>query len=182
MNLRFLNILFSIAFIILGCISVSAQTNFPIPSESNRRLFYVQRSTNSNTIIYDANLLADKSINTEKPIDAYWIMYENGGKRKDLSFIQRKLAYGVEVTPSLKKDQYDFNIVSYPKKKLKLVKDPISGVCALMSIGGKTGKLKKVFVQVDPAGAFSLSPDIKYVEIFGTDYFTGQPLYEKIIL
>lgn len=176
---RFL--LLSLTLISIYSISFG-QKDFPVPPETYKRLFYVQRSSNTNTIIYDVNLLPGDIINKKKPIDAYWLMYAKGGRREELSYIQRKLAYGIDFRPTTSVNQYEFNIVSYPKRKLYLVKDLKLGFFALMDINGKPARLKNVFVSVAPRGAFSLSPDIEYVEIFGVDHKTGDPVYEKILI
>ena len=41
---------------------------FPTPADSDIRLFYIQRSSNINTILYDANLGADKKLDPENPV------------------------------------------------------------------------------------------------------------------
>ena len=70
--------------------------NLPVPDEE-RQLFYLQRDPNTNTVIYTLNI-KDGEIDENQPVNAHWIRYAEGGKRTNLSFVQRKFAYGVNHT------------------------------------------------------------------------------------
>jgi len=54
-------------------------------------LFYVQRTVNANTIVYELD--SDSNLVESQPIKAFWIKYEDGSKKESLSLIQRKYAY-----------------------------------------------------------------------------------------
>lgn len=161
---------------------IIAQNSYPTPSLNKDRLFYIQRSGNTNTIMYDANFVKEHKIDPDHPINTYWVIYDEGGKKKDLNFFQRKLAYGIDFKPLGKSNEYEFTLVSYPKKKLYLHLDSNGIPFAVIDINGKKANLHKVFVKIDPSGIFSLSPKVKYVELFGFDLITGIPVYEKIII
>jgi hypothetical protein len=161
---------------------IIAQNSYPTPSLNKDRLFYIQRSGNTNTIMYDANFAKEHKLDPNHPINTYWVIYDEGGKKKDLNFFQRKLAYGIDFKPLGKINEYEFTLVSYPKKKLYLHLDSNGIPFAVIDINGKKANLHKVFVKIDPSGIFSLSPKVKYVELFGFDPVTGIPVYEKIII
>ena len=63
------------------------RVEFPVPSEPNM-LFYVQRSVNSNTVVYAARLDADGAIDPKTPVDAFWRWYNVDGQKKPLNFIE----------------------------------------------------------------------------------------------
>jgi hypothetical protein len=88
-NFLFLLVLF------VGANGIMAQEAYPTPPLSHYNLFYIQRSGNTNTIVYDANFVDKNKINVTKPVDIYWIRYTNGGAKEGLTFIQRNLAYGL---------------------------------------------------------------------------------------
>ena len=71
------------------------QASYPVPQKTDKLLFYLQRSHNKNTIVYELNTLPNGEINIKNPINVYWIRYEEGGRRAELSFIQRR-AFGVK--------------------------------------------------------------------------------------
>ena len=68
---------------------------YPVPPLNSQRLFYLQRTPNVNTIVYDLNLTNDGKLNTVEPVKAYWIRYAENGQKQDLNYIQRKFAYGL---------------------------------------------------------------------------------------
>src|ERR1700741_2751609 len=65
--------------------------DFPIPPQTKSMLFYIQRSTNSNTIIYDANIKNGK-IDADKALNIYWIRYTEKNQKKELNYLERVLA------------------------------------------------------------------------------------------
>jgi len=94
-----------------------AVVDYPEPSGIENMLFYVQRTVNTNTIIYELNLDSDSNLVESQPIKAYWIKYEDGNKKEGLSLIQRKYAYGIEAKVVNKEKQlFSFHFVSYKKE------------------------------------------------------------------
>ncbi len=79
---------------------------FPTPTGIENLLFYIQRDPNTNTIVYTLNLDEHGQINHSSPIHPFWIRYPEGGAKKELNFIQRKFAYGIN-SKKLGTDQFD---------------------------------------------------------------------------
>ena len=152
---------------------------FPIPTGSPIRLFYIQRSNNSNTVIYDANLLKNNTLNSSNPVHPYWIRYAEGGKIEELTTIQRTLAYGL-YTNKIKNalDTFEGHFFAYRKRKFIVKMDDSKRPIALFQINGKMQILDHVWVQVEEAG---LTPKIPYIELFGRDVKTGAIVYEKFV-
>ena len=149
--------------------------NYPVPQSTNT-LFYIQRNVNKNTVVYDLNFKEDGSLDPKKPLNVYWVMYENNGQRKNLNFLQRKLAYGYNITKS---DGYEIELqlVSYKKRKIYLALDDEGNYKAYMLINGTTAILKNIFVYANESGAF---PSVEYVEMFGVNEAEDRVVYEKI--
>lgn len=158
--------------------ALAAQDGYPRPPVPAENLFYIQRSGNHNTIVYDANLTNDKRFNPKKPVSIYWIRYTNGGAKEDLTFIQRTLAYGVSVK-SLGDNYYEFHFVSYAKKKFILYLDAAGNPCAKLEVNGKQIVIRKIFISIEEKSRWSLAPKIEYVEFYGSDPYSGKSLYEK---
>lgn len=152
---------------------------FPIPPDSPIRLFYIQRSNNSNTVIYDANMLKNSSLNPKEPVHTYWIRYAEGGVKEELSTIQRTLAYGLH-TNKMKDNigSYEGCFFAYRKRKFVVKMNKDNEPIALFPINGKLQILDHVWVQVEEAG---LTPKIPYIELFGKDIKSGLPVYEKFV-
>jgi hypothetical protein len=150
-----------VVFICIGFISLAnSAERFPTPPDSPIRLFYIQRSTNANTVVYDANLIANKTLNAKDPVHTYWIRYGDKGQKEELSTIQRTLAYGL-YTDAINAESNAFAGGA-----------PI----ALFPINGKLQILKRVFVSVDES---HMMPSVNYIELFGKDVLTGKDVYER---
>ena len=149
---------------------------FPIPPVSKKLLFYVQRSVNTNTVMYEANLLPNGKLNPEKPVHVYWIKYEDQGKIKELNYLDRTLAYGVNCTADIN-DKYILNFVASSKKKPIVFMDKDGIPKAYLTINKTVCRLEKIFVQ---AVETSWLPKVDYVDLIGTDIKTGERLTERV--
>lgn len=157
---------------------------FPVPSGNKKMLFYVQRTHNTNTIVYELNYLNDSMLNPASPIHPFWIRYAdqgaNKGKTEELSYIQRQYAYGV-TTQLIDKEKQTFkvNFVSYKKRDIFLMRSKTDkSYAAFMTINGKLVRLERVFVMIE-GGTFWV-PHITYVDVTGRD-MAGKTVSEKII-
>lgn len=154
---------------------------FPVPKDNDATLFYVQRTHNTNTIMYDVNYNADSSINEAEPVKIYWIRYADKGEIAPLSYLQRHYAYGINalMTDSVKRS-FRLRFVSYKEKDIYLLRSK-SGkkYQAFISINGKMAIFNKAFARID--GGTFMVPHITYVEISGKDPATGKKTSERII-
>jgi hypothetical protein len=154
---------------------------FPVPKENSRLLFYIQRTHNKNTIMYEVNYKADSTINELEPVKVYWIRYSDMGEIAPLSYIQRHYAYGIEsLMTDKQKKVFRINLVSYPKRPIYLMRaEGDSRYRAYIIMDNKPVYLVKAFAKIE-GGTFWV-PHITYVELTGKDPVTGKKLIEKII-
>jgi hypothetical protein len=160
---------------------IDAQNAYPTPPDKFERLFYIQRTGNINTIVYDVNFSAHKIINVDNPINAYWIRYADNGETKPLSYIQKTFAYGTKSKKLVPDNTFEFNLVSYSKKKMMLALDTNGKPYVYADINGRRIQLEHIFVKTEGGSMLSFVPSVQYVEIFGKDPNTGAAIYEKII-
>jgi hypothetical protein len=151
------------------------EDKFPVPPDNISRLFYVQRSPNANTIIYELNE-HDGKLDTEAPIHVYWLRYGDKGQKEELSYIQRKFAYGLTFKPKAN-DQYDVRFVSYKKFPLTLMKAGDGKYHIFATIDQKEMILSRIFIKIE-GGSFWI-PNVVYVELKGTDPSTGREITER---
>jgi hypothetical protein len=176
--------------IILGLIVITATSysqnklkdTYPVPVKTDKLLFYLQRSKNSNTIIYELNTLPNGALNKAEPVHPYWLRYEEGGKKMELSYVQKTLAFGIDaVVTDKEKGNYVLTMVSYKGRTLFLQKRLINNIYRywiFIVINGKISILQSIFVNsVDNYFGY---PIVNSVELFGTDAKTGSNVYEKI--
>ncbi|MBD2755121.1 DUF4833 domain-containing protein [Spirosoma validum] len=173
-------IVFWILFAWLGHDTLPAQAG-DVPGSAPAaasRLFYLQRSKDANTVVYQANVLADQKLSPQKPVDVFWIRYAEQGQREELSSIQWQLAYGYQHRACADKpDSYELRLNAYPKRPLKVVHSQGKTV-AMIVINGQNAHLQKIFIQL--ASSFHLVPKVAYIELFGVDPDSGQSVYERI--
>ncbi len=148
---------------------------FPAPPDNVSRLFYVQRTSNANTLIYELNT-HNGQLDEENPMHVYWLRYAEKGQKEELNYIQRKFAYGL-VTKKLGNDQYDVRFVSYKKFPLLLMKANDGKYHIFATIEQKQMMLNRVFVKIE-GGSFWL-PNVVYVELRGTDQATGREIIQR---
>jgi Domain of unknown function (DUF4833) len=147
---------------------------FPTPPDTPQRLFYIQRSNNIHTVIYDANFDSPHHLHPTEPVKVYWIRYADRGQVQSLTYIQRKMAYGVEVLKTA--DGFEMQVVAFKKRKITIKFDQQKPV-AITKIAGAECCLKKVFVQL--ADEDSVIPKVSYVALFGKNTKTGQDVVER---
>ena len=149
---------------------------FPFPPDSPNRLFFIQRSTNANVVVYDANLIAGK-LNAKDPVHTYWYRFGEKGQKEELTTIQRTLAYGLYTTavPGAL-NTYEGHFLAYRKRKFMVKQDASGDPIALFPINGKMQILKRVFVTVDDS---KFMTTVNYIELFGKDPVSGRDVYEK---
>lgn len=150
----------------LFCITVQAIT---IPKE---HVFVFERSTNSNFVCYDINL-EDGMLNQKQPLNAYWVLAEKT-RIESLTFLDRKMAYGVKVISS-KKNEAQVHLTAYKDLSFRICKHKGKWV-AIAKLHGHELVIQKMFAQMKPP----LSVKCEYVDIIGTDIETGEKLSERI--
>jgi hypothetical protein len=150
---------------------------FKVPADPNQ-LFYLQRSTNSNTIVYAANLLKPGQLNPDHPLDVFWRRYTEDGGKRGLNFIERTMAYGA--TPHVAAGhphEYDASIVSFPQINFRIGVDHDGSPEAIVQMGGRAAKIVSAYVQVDESGFI---PALVYMDIYGIEKATGHILHEHL--
>jgi hypothetical protein len=149
---------------------------YKVPDDADM-LFYVERSVNSNTVVYAANRDAHGAIDASSPVVAFWRWFNVDGHKKDLNFIERMMAYGVRKNPPGPRGQMTFKIAALPERTLTLDLDENGRPEALIQIGARTVKLAYVYLQV----VDGLVPSVPALDIFGTDKASGKAIQEHIV-
>ncbi|TDE11316.1 DUF4833 domain-containing protein [Dyadobacter psychrotolerans] len=151
--------------------------SFPVPSNIPGLLFYIQRDPNSNTIVYELNTDKAGRISDKEPVHTFWIRYPEGGMRKDLNYLQRKFAYGINTKP-IGNGNYELRSVAYSKLPLYLRRDVKNQYHVYADIGNRKCILNRVFIRID-GGSF-WSPNVLYIELKGIEITTGKIITQRI--
>ncbi len=138
---------------------------FPTPKNISNQLFYVQRDPNINTIICQLNVNENGELNKEQPVNVFWMRYADKEGKKDLNYIQRKFAYGIQ-TKDIGNGNYELRFVSYKKFPLLLTKSSTDKKYHVYATANnKKILLDRIFLRIE-GGTFWV-PNVKYVEIKG---------------
>ena len=128
-------------------------------------LFYIEKNDNANTTFYDINLDEDGLINSKKPIDIYWKLFDEDGRRDEVSFIARKLAFGLseieEIDPG---KHYSVRVASMDRNIEVKRYDNCSW--AEMVIDGKVSKIERVMLKIKKSIPFV---SLVYMDLYGSD-------------
>jgi hypothetical protein len=154
--------------------SCKKQESFPIPPSDHKSLFYIQRTPNTNTIMYDLKLDNANAVDQEEPVDVYWLRYGEEGQKEDLSFIQEHYAYGLK-TKKVKDGKFELRFVSYKKLPFYLTQSSRDNrYHVVATINGVDIEVSRVFLQIE-GGSFWL-PNVECVEVKGVDPQTGKEI------
>lgn len=148
----------------------------PASKKLNQRLFVIERNMNKNAVCYDANVLNNGTLNIENPIDAYWLEFASDGKRSELNYIQRHMAYGFSFEKTSLGNIY-VTLKAFNKRRILVSIDHRGNSHALIKINGVDANLTKIFVTARP----KMYTTVEFIELYGNDIRTGKALYEKII-
>jgi hypothetical protein len=159
----------------LPSLYVAAQEGFPVPPANDRQLFYLQRTSNTNTIVYELNIKKGE-LDKNNPVHVYWIRYAEKGQTAELSWVQRAFAYGVKIK-SYPDSSYRVRLVSYAGYSMYLKKGVDGKYRMYAAINGKMMILDHIFVKI--TGGTTWSPDIEYFEVSGFDPYTGKAVAER---
>lgn len=140
---------------------------FPTPKDISNQLFYLQRDPNTNTIICQLNVDKNGIVNKEQPVNVFWMRYGDKGEKKELSYIQRKFAYGI-ISKNLGNGQFELRFTSHKKLPMYLNKSGADKKYHVFAtINNKKMQLERIFLRIE-GGTFWF-PNVKYVEIKGFD-------------
>ena len=154
------------------------QDTFPVPAGIKNQLFYLQRTTNTNTVIYSLNVNEKGELDESTPVKVFWIRYPEGGMRKELNFIQKAFAYGT-ISKKNKDGSFTIQLVAYKKKEFILKKSPSDNTYKMYTlINNKESEIKRVYIQIDPGGTL-FNPNVRYIEMKGKEAATNKPIMER---
>ena len=143
-------------------------------ASADERLFHIARSLNPNWVCYDARL-KDGKLNMSDPVHIYWHNNsDNPGHENELSFFQRKMAYGVKVLKAGNQEA-EIRLTAYKKRNLHVCKRNGRWV-ALCTINGKRCILREIYVQLKPKNPLS----VVYIQLSGISATDGSKQAEKI--
>jgi hypothetical protein len=169
-----------------GC--AQDQTRLPLTIEQSKAapdgalaethpLFIIERSKNANVVHYDARLTADGNLYPEEPVIAYYVMLAEDGRRKELNWIEKTMAYGFDIKPDPSVSGYKMTMVATPQWPITVKKEG-NAVRAELVIDGQPAVVEKMYINASDG---PLWPTVHYIELYGIDLQTGEKRFEKVM-
>jgi hypothetical protein len=140
-------------------------------------LFTITRSTNRNVVHYECRFDARGALDRKQPLAAHWLMHEDGGRREELTWVERQLAYGWSIASKVRPEGFDVRMLACPRRPLCVRALTSGGYRAIVPIAGRKAFLQRIFVQVQDD---ALVPHVDYVELVGSDVETRAPRRERV--
>lgn len=148
-----------------------------VPDDPNI-LFYIQKNTNPNTIVYALLLGEDGKINPKDPIEVFWRRYQEDGRKKKLGWLEKTFAFDFKVSAvASRPNSYVFSLVAMKNRKLYATQNKKGEPEVATIIAGKMARLDRIYLMVDDTKRIQ---EVLSMELFGRDMKTGKFIYEKI--
>lgn len=141
---------------------------------ADERMFHITRSVNANWVCYDARL-KNGALNMDDPVHVYW--HNNSdrpGCEDELSFFQRKMAYGYKVLKR-SSNEVEYRLTAYKGRSLTLCRRNGHWV-SLCTINGKRCVLKEIHVKTKDGNPLK----VLYINLIGIAISDGSSQREKI--
>jgi hypothetical protein len=140
-------------------------------------LFTIQRSKNANVVQYDVQLTPEGKLDPREPIIAYWVMLAEDGRKQQLIWVEKEMAYGFTTKCDAKGDLVIMDMVADIGRKVK-VYERDGTYRAEILIDGRPAFIEKIYIKSIEGGTL---PTVEYMELCGQDIGTGYNCYEKVI-
>jgi len=140
----------------------------------SRELFTLARNTNANVVKYAIRTGKDGLLAVAEPIEAYWLMLAENGRREELTWTERQFAYGFSVSNSSARGCV-LHLAACAERALRVCF--VDGAYrAQLPIAKQPATLRRIFVCTEQ---HALLPGVRYVEISGTNA-GGKTVTERI--
>jgi hypothetical protein len=149
---------------------------FDARGASTESLFVIARSKNANVVRYDVRPTKNGGYDVRRPLDVYWLMQAEDGRREELSELERRTAYGYELLPGATATTFVFRLVALKARPLT-VRRRGARFGAELVLAGAPARLERVFVATKESG---ILPRVLYIELSGRRISDGKPVRERI--
>jgi hypothetical protein len=156
----------------LACVALTRGARSAAP----RALFVIARSLNANQVHYAVRYSSHAGFDRERPLQAYWVMHAEDGRREELSWLERQFAYGWSIVSPITAQHFELQLLAFPRRVLVRL-DGSGGVRAEVIIQGRAASLQRIFVQLGQGPGLV----VRHVDVFGIDLASGRALRERIL-
>jgi hypothetical protein len=133
-----------------------------------RSLFTIGRSKNKNVVRYSARC-HKQVLDVTAPIEAHWLMLAEDGRREELTWAERQLAYGFGAS-KVSVEGCQLHLVAFKARSISVERRG-AAFRAVVDIAGRRAELERIFVQTNEG----ILPSVVHVDLHGRS-LDGAPL------
>ncbi len=170
------NYLARIAFLVVAVATMVMLWSVVVQGDEPGRdaLFHIERNKNANIIQYDAQLGPDGMLHSKEPVVGYWVRLADQGQIKQLTWLQKKFAYGFKAKLNRAQDTVTLDMAANLGRTIMVRKDG-DDYRAISHIDGVPSYIHKIFIHATGQG---LSTKVDYIELYGSAIISGDEQYE----
>jgi Domain of unknown function (DUF4833) len=146
-----------------------------LSAASSRELFTLGRSKNANVVKYAVRTSAEGRLDAERPLEAYWLMLAEDGRREELTWTERQLAYGFSISRQTSQGLL-LHLSACSARELR-VRYSQGAFRAELAVAGQPAFLQRIFVHTEEG---LLLPRVRYVELVGLNA-SAQRVTERVV-
>lgn len=161
----------------LALLGAAAAASAPANGVAEQPLFRLERSKNANVVQYGARVGSHGRLDAEQPVVGYWVRLAEDGRRKELSWIQWRFAYGFDVAYDPEADVAVMEMNADIGRRVRITRQG-DAYRAVTRIDGRPAFIEKLFVQSIEGG---WRPKVEYIDFVGADVETGEPRRERFV-
>jgi Domain of unknown function (DUF4833) len=139
-------------------------------------MFQLLRNKNANVVEYGVRIEPSGLLDTDRPLEADWLLKAEDGRREGLSFFERSFAYGIDWKVKTPGEVYEATLVCCKDRDLLVLKRN-GRYEADTKIGGIPSRLVRIMVTADES---STPPKVESVELYGSSTAGEAPTYELV--
>ena len=138
-------------------------------------LFHIERNKNANIVQYDAQLGQDGLLNSKQPVVVYWVRLAEQGQARELSWLQKKFAYGFKAKTNKDENTATLEMVRGLARTIMVKRDE-GDYRAVADINGMKCYVDKLFIHARGSG---LATRVNYIEWYGVSVENNEEQYER---
>lgn len=153
-----------------------ANPKFRHPNDRHQ-VFFLQRTTNANTIVYVAQFDADGALNAQRPITGYWRRFAGRGHIMPFRWYERVFGFGAKTRPMAGGSGFEVRFNGIKDQQLVLKQNAPFDAALFTRQNGRDYEMIYGYLNVDESG---LLPKVTQLRLYTSDPQTGQFLTHTI--
>lgn len=153
-----------------------ANSDFRHPNDRHQ-VFFLQRTTNANTIVYVAQFDSDGNLDPQTPIAGYWRRFAGQGQVMQFRWYERVFGFGAKTRALPDGSGFEVRFNGIKDQQLLLKQNAAFDAALFTRQNGRTYRMIYGYLNVDESG---ILPKVTQLRLFTSDPQTGRFLTHTI--